>query len=51
MIDRPGVLNDVLKVFFDNQIDLTHIRSKPAPFLTTERRTEFYVDFRGTIGE
>jgi len=43
------MLKKVLKVFFDNNIDLTHIKSKPSPLIDAERRTEFYVDFKGTL--
>jgi prephenate dehydratase len=49
VVDSPGVLKRVLKVFFDNNIDLTAIRSKPSPFIDCDRKTEFYVDFKGVI--
>jgi prephenate dehydratase len=49
VVDSPGILKSILKVFVQNNIDLTHIKSKPSPFIDHEKKTEFYVDFRGSL--
>lgn len=49
IVNRPGVLKQVLRIFTDNNIDMTYISSKPNKFISSgERKTEFSIDFMGT---
>ncbi|MFK7916396.1 MAG: ACT domain-containing protein [Pseudomonadales bacterium] len=45
--DRPGALQRALKVFSDNQVNLTQIESRPAK----NQRFDFYVDCEGQRGD
>lgn len=47
--DRPGALHKVLKVFADNDINLTRIESRPAK--TEIGKYIFYIDFIGYPGD
>jgi prephenate dehydratase len=47
--DKPGILKNILKVFTTNNIDLTYINSKPAPFSDRKKEAVFFVDFNGAL--
>jgi phenylalanine-4-hydroxylase len=47
--NSPGALHEVLKHFWKNDINLTHIESKPTK--TNSEAFNVYIDFAGRVGE
>jgi phenylalanine-4-hydroxylase len=48
LLDRPGVLNDALKIFALNNVNLSYISSKPSKFKNGDNlNVDFFVDLEG----
>jgi phenylalanine-4-hydroxylase len=47
--DKPGILNKALSVMDKNNVNLTHIQSKPSKYHKETHAFDFYLDFYGTV--
>jgi phenylalanine-4-hydroxylase len=54
LVDRVGVLHDVLRYFWKHDVNVCRIESRPSSSSSTsteERRFDFFVDFEGGLDE